>query len=349
MQDALHELGLQSAWDRFDIDYTAVHEMLGQTFTSTLDHFAWSELLDSSVVDAGVLHLPDNKSDHSPIYCTVNMSSIEHDFSQPKPSKPRPSWMRSTCEQKLEYKSLLEERLAMLTTPESVINCGDVHCRDSQHKEDLDKYTIEVLEAVQSVAEESLPVPASSNKDGRKISIRPGWLGEVKPYRDNAYFWHQIWKSAGRPINTQLHSIMKRTKNLYHYHYKKIKKAEEHIKRSKLLSACMGEGGDLFQEIKALRKSPPVIATSIDGISDNIPDHFGSIYSTLYNSADDVTELNLVHERVESAVNSSHIDAVLKITPDLLRKAVGKLKPGKSDPVYTFSSDCFKNATSSLY
>ena len=89
----------------------------------------------------------------------------------------------------------------------------------------------------------------------------------------------------------------------------------------------------MFREIKALRKAPPALATSIDGVSNNIPDHFGSIYRTLYNSADDATELNLVYERVESAVNRSHIYAVLMITPDLLKEAVGKLKPGKSDPV----------------
>ena len=40
-----------------------------------------------------------------------------------------------------------------------------------------------------------------------------------------------------------------------------------------------------------------------------------NIYSTLYNSANDAGELNLVHERVESAVSSSQIYAVLKITP----------------------------------
>jgi hypothetical protein len=349
VQDALTELGLHSAWNKFEIDYTAVHEMLGQTFTSTLDHFAWSESLESSVVDAGVLHLPDNKSDHSPIFCTVNMSAIQHHFSEPKPSKPRPSWKRATDLQKLEYKSMLEERLASISAPESVLSCMDVHCQNSQHKEDLDQLTIKVLETVQAVAEESLPVPPSSRKNGKKISIRPGWLGDVKPFRDKAYFWHTIWKSAGRPINTQLHNMMKRTRNLYHYHYKKCKKAEEKIKRSKLLSACLGEGGDLFNEIKSLRKSPPVIATSIDGVSTDVPDHFGNIYSTLYNSADDTAQLNLVQERVESAVNNSHLDAVLKITPDLVKEAVGKLKPGKSDPVYSFSSDCFKNASMSLF
>ena len=348
VQDALNELGLQSSWDRFDIDFTAVHEMQGRTFTSTLDHFAWSQLLDTSVVDAGVLHLPDNASDHSPIFCTVNMSSIQHNFSKPNPSKPRPSWKRATDQEKMEYKSLLEDRLARLSVPESVLTCRNVHCQDSNHKNDLDQFTLDVLETVQAVAEESLPVPASSVNSGRKFS-RPGWSEEVKPYRDSAYFWHQVWKSADRPINTQLHNIMKRTRNIYHYHYKKCKQAEEKIRRSKLLSACLGEGGDLFNEIKALRKSPPANATSIDGVSTDVPDHFRDIYSTLYNSANDAAELSMVHERVESAVSSSQIDAVLKITPELLKKAADKLKPGKSDPVYSFSSDCFKNATMSLY
>ena len=140
----------------------------------------------------------------------------------------------------MEYKSLLER----LSAPEYVLTCRNVHCQDSNHKNDLDQFTLDVLETVQAVAEESLPVPASSVNSGRKFS-RPGWSEEVKPYRDSAYFWHQVWKSADRPINTQLHNIMKRTRNIYHYHYKKCKQAEEKI-RSKLLSACLGEGGDLF-------------------------------------------------------------------------------------------------------
>ena len=98
-----------------------------------------------------------------------------------------------------------------------------------------------------------------------------------------------------------------------------------------------------------MRKSPPANATSIDGVSADVPDHFANIYDTLYNSADDADELNLVHERVEAAVGSSQIDVVLKITPERIKKAADKLKSGKSDPVYSFSSDRFKKATRSLY
>ena len=71
--------------------------------------------------------------------------------------------------------------------------------------------------------------------------------------------------------------MMKRTRNTYHYHYKKCKKAEEVIRKNKLMAACLGEGGDLFKELKALRKAPPVVATSIDGVSTDVPNHFKNI------------------------------------------------------------------------
>ena len=333
VQAVLHELGLHQGWDRFDIDYTAAHDMLGQTFTSTLDHFIWSPSLDQSVLDAGVLHLPDNKSDHSPIYCKISFSSIQQTFSVPKTSQAKPSWKRANLEQKSEYRDKLSARLSLVNLPNSVLQCRHVHCKDSQHLKDLDQYTIEVLETLQAVAEECLPTISSSFKPGKAAT--PGW--------------HQLWISAGRPINTQLHLIMKRTRNTYHYHYKKCRKAEKLIRRNKLLSACVGGEGDLFKEVKALRQCPPVIATSIDGVTENIPGHFSDIYSTLYNSADDTVEFNLVHQQVQAAVNSSHLDRVLKITPELLKEATSKLKPGKSDPVYRFSSDCFKNADDSLF
>ena len=349
VQEALDELQLISSWTRFAVDFTATFELLGRTFTSTLDHFFWNSGLDSCVEDAGVLHLPDNKSDHSPVYCIINTSALQHDSSSQKRGKPRPSWKKSSLDQKEEYRRQLEFQLSNLEVPDSINTCDDVHCRDPIHREELDRFTLDLLETVQNVAEETLPIPAAGGDGTKSKSSRPGWREEVKPYRETAYFWHQIWQSCGRPTNTEVHHIMKRTRNQYHFHYKKCEKAEEKIKRSKLLSACLGEGGDLFKELKVLRQSTPVVANSIDGVSANVPDHFGSIYSHLYNSAEDSDKLREVHERVEAMVNPSHAERVSKITPKLLKEAVSKLKPGKADPVYSFSSDCSKNGTDILF
>ena len=79
-----------------------------------------------------------------------------------------------------------------------------------------------------------LSLPVIKPKSSQQKQPRPGWLDQVKPYRDNAHFWNQVWKSAGKPLNTVLHGIMKRSRNVYHYQYRKCEKSEELIKKNKL-------------------------------------------------------------------------------------------------------------------
>ena len=142
------------------------------------------------------------------------------------------------------------------------------------------------MEAMQSL-------PVTKSYSGQQKQPRPGWSDQVKPYRDNAHFWSQVWKSAGKPLNTVLHGIMKRTRNLYHYQYRKCEKSEETIKKNKLLDACLNGDGDIFKQIKLLRKSGQVVSTSMDGIKTDIPGHFKKIYSKLYNAHDDVEKMLL--------------------------------------------------------
>ena len=72
--------------------------------------------------------------------------------------------------------------------------------------------------------------------------------------------------------------------------------------------------------------------------SDNFIQSF-MLYSQLYNSAEGSEKLGAVHAHAEAEVNMSHMDKVYKITSELLKKAANNLKPGKSDPIYSFSSD----------
>ena len=76
--DVVEDLGLTRSWDKFTIDFTHCHELLGTSYVATLDHFFWSEGLEDNVTDAGVLHLPDNQSDHSPIFCVLEYQDAQH-------------------------------------------------------------------------------------------------------------------------------------------------------------------------------------------------------------------------------------------------------------------------------
>ena len=60
----------------FDADFSYVYEREGVSFVSLLDHFFVSEGLNSEIDEAGVIHSPDNSSDHSPIFCVLRSITI---------------------------------------------------------------------------------------------------------------------------------------------------------------------------------------------------------------------------------------------------------------------------------
>ena len=343
----LDEFSLKKSWDKYEMDFTHSFTLNENTHISTVDHMFWNEDLDKFVIDAGVIHLPENTSDHEPIYCIVEtILSDEEQPCQPQ-AQEKPSWKRATQEQKQCFSSQLENKLNILQIPSSVLECQDVHCKLSDHRSEIDNFMINILDCIEASSFETLPINKPSvNKPKKNV---PGWNASVKPHRDKAWFWFSVWKSAGRPINTELHRIMRKTKNIYHYNVKKCKKNEEMIKRNKLLDACINGSSDIFEEIKKMRRSKPVVATSMDGKKDDIPGHFKTIYSQLYNSVDDHEDLQTLKESVERAVNVDSLDDVRKVTPEKVKEAAEKLKNNKSDPTYSFTSDCFKHGPDILF
>ena len=98
-----------------------------------------------------------------------------------------------------------------------------------------------------------------------------------------------------------------------------------------------------------MRKTTKVVASSIDGERKNIANHFSSIYSNLYNSARDDEEMNDTTEKVDNLTTPDKIKDVEDVTPEVIKQAAQKLKPGKSDPTFSFSSDCIKHGPDILY
>ena len=79
-----------------------------------------------------------------------------------------------------------------------------------------------------------------------------------------------------------------------------------------------------------------------------MPNHLKNIYEKLYNSIED-NEINEVKNYVDSKITMFSSFDVEKVTPEIVKKAAEKLKDGKSDPIFKFSSDCIKNAPAILF
>ena len=140
---------METAWETYEVDYTHEFENNDTTYTSTIDHILWNQNMKSNISNCNVLHSINNTSDHSPIYCDVNIEiplrekvtseTNENNDGVSTKSMNEKDWKR--------YHDDLETRLNRLATPECA-NCRNIHCRDEKHKAQIDSYVVDLLEAI---------------------------------------------------------------------------------------------------------------------------------------------------------------------------------------------------------
>ena len=333
------------AWKEFEVDYTHEFEKDGITYTSTIDHVVWNTELRKKVVDSGVLHVISNTSDHSPLYCDLMKALTSEGEQQLGKEKKDGVNIKALDEMDWDYfNKQLDEDLSTVAVPRC-IDCKDVNCKNEKHIQEIDAYTKEVLgvldRSIQSIAKTK-----RSNIPNAKVV--PGWSEIVQPFSNDAKFWNAVWISAGKPMNTALHLIMKRTRNRYHFAIRKCKRASEKILKDKMLMASVTGKDNIFEKIHKMRKVKNLAPTYIDGMN-NPAERFAEVYGTLYNSTNDREDMEAMSDEVESSITEDAMKDVQLVTPTLIEKVVREIKSSKNDPIFTFNSDCIKKAPSSFY
>ena len=320
------------------MDFTHVMEKEGITYTSTIDHFMWNAGFADLVDDAGVINSPENMSDHCPIFCEFCLPAFKNETKESK-SKPRiPSWSRAKEENRVAYCDELTRRLEALHIPGNATQCKDVHCDKSEHREELDNFMAEILAVLEQTAEETLT--NYGNQTQKQKRRFPDWKEEVDPTKDTAQFWHAVWKSAGKPMNCNLHEIMKRTRNAYHLIIRKKKRLLERMRRNDMLQNCLDNDGGIFEAIKQQRRCKQTCASTIDGHKEDIADYLASKYESLYNSVDDKENLGHLEGDIGRLIDEKSLKFVDLIRTDVVKLVTQtKLKPGKTDPNSKITSD----------
>ena len=351
MRDFTSRIGLKSVWEKFQVGYTHIHTDLKST--SILDNFLVNERLLDLIEDAGVIHLGDNLSRHSPIMIKLKIGAIPlKPDRREEPKARRPAWYKATTEDIDEYTEVLDEHLGNLMYPESLF-CTDVHCTDQQHRQDRDDHVLDVLT---SLVESSFSaVPLSKTSRPRDSSSRiPGWKDHVEPFRQDSLFWHSVWLSADKPNTGQLFQLMCWSRNKYHYAIRKLKKQSDKVMAENLMEAAKESEVDLLKEMKRVKcgklkgQSMP---DEIDGVSepDEILVKFREVYEELYNSADSSDAMNVIKEKLAMVIDHDSFEEVNKINSKTIKLACEKLKPGKMDVSGGYASDCLLHAPDSLY
>ena len=171
-----------------------------------------------------------------------------------------------------------------------------------------------------------------------------GWNSNVKLFQDEAKFWNSIWNSAGRPrqgntpgIEHPLNTNMKYSRNQYHFAVGRTQHSLQSIENYKLI--CGINFPNLFEKIKkSCRETNSNITSVVDDVHDavQITNHFKLIYEALYNEQEGLR--NTFSNLLEAGKTTS------LFTGELVKSAVSKLKPDKSDVSGMFTSDCLRVA-----
>ena len=351
MRDFTQRVGIQSVWEKYPISFTHIHTDLKST--SILDNFLVNERLLNYIEDAGVIHLGDNLSRHSPVMLKLKIGDIPLKPMRKEITRPRrPDWFKATTEDVDEYTMIVENKLSQLICPESLL-CSDVHCSDEQHRLDRDGHVVDVLTSVVEASHSAIPLTKKARAKGSSPSI-PGWKQQVEPFRQDAMFWHSIWLSLNKPNSGQLFRLMQWTRNKYHYSVRKLKKQSENILAKKLVEASENSEIDLLNEMKNIRgkgRRGQVMPERIEGESDpdEILDKFKAVYKELYNSAESIQAMTVIKDKLRETIGEDDLNEVNKVTGRVVKEACTKMKPGKLDVSGGFSSDVLLHGPDSLF
>ena len=342
IQNFFHNLNLEFLWevenDKIDtIDYTFLFTSDHVAATSTIDHFICNTPVHEAVAEAGVIHDPDNLSNHSPIFIKLVIDDLNTDIERSY-SKKKVNWADATTENKADYKESIADKLNSIQVP-SCLHCENLHCHD--HSAMIEDYTLEVLEAIEDSAKKTLPSVGGvgGDKKTRKVA---GWNEYVKPYHQESKFWHSVWISAGKPLTGGLYSIMRQSKAQYKYAFRRIYRARNKIQNDQFVNGLLEGDINLFDAIKKHRGKVKTCSNTIDGEvgSASIAQNFADIYSKLYNKMEHNEEFLNLQQSLDKRITREDIYEVHRITEDIVKQGLERMKKNKSDAFHDFQSDC---------
>ena len=313
---------------------------------SLVDHFIVNKSLYDAILEAGSIQSDENFSWHDPIYFKIGLSNLNLQL-ETLQYTAKPSWNKASEENKSQFTECLNAKLANLDISNHLLQCKDLNCKI--HIQEINNYCEDLLEAVDESAVETIPIskPYCKSKFGF-----PGWNDLVKPYKDEALHWRSLWLCAGRPNSSPLYYNMKSSKAQYKYAVRRLKKSAEQIQNSKFLESLLdGKSGNIYKEIKKFRGEQKTVSSRIDDEvgSENIANHFAFKYSDLYSKCNLGKKFDSLKKNIENSLCEQDQAEVFMIDENIVKEAIKKMKGGKADVTFGFSSDCLMNGPDALY
>ena len=146
--------------------------------------------------------------------------------------------------------------------------------------------------------------------------------------------------------------IQSEIKAQYKYAIRRLNKSAEQVEHNAFVSSILhGESGNIYQEIKKFRGQQKTVSSRIDEVvgSKHIADHFADKYKDLYSKSNLGQEYHDIKDSIDENVAEEEIAEVMLVNEELIREALKKMKRGKGDVIFNYSSDCLMNSPDILH
>ena len=161
----------------------------------------------------------------------------------------------------------------------------------------------------------------------------PDWNDCVEGYFRTALFWHKLWQDGGRPESGVIGDIRKTTCKSYHKvrkmvtHQEDLLRSETNWMRVFRLVLLVKNFGGMQENIS---KNVDRMKFSSD-IADMSKCKFKHLYNSTSSSMPQMDALtSTINDDIMNQDNSTSYNMLL-ITPDEVRQALQKMKPGKGE------------------
>jgi exonuclease III len=337
------------SFDQCHVDFTYENEATGAR--SIIDHFCVSENIFNSIVHYLAVHEGDNLSDHAPVFLDIklNLCNVTQSVST---SQNRVSWHRASSRDILAYKEMLSVCLEGINVPYEALHC--VNCSNFNndcliHTHSVDKYYDDIVRAMRSSAEVTIPVCKKRGK--------AGWSTHVKQFQEDAIFWNRIWVENGRPTTGSLSNIRRSTRAQYRRASRWVVRNQDKLSADRMAQALASNNSrDLWGEVKKKAnkvRDKPIIVDDADGeleVCEMFKVKYESLYSSVSFNENDMNEfIDQVTDRISTtcAAGSCYHNHFFSV--DNVKSAVKMLKSGKSDSECNLSSNNYINGCDSLF
>jgi hypothetical protein len=314
------------------VNYTYESKVTGDR--STLDHFLVTENLYQYITNYQSIHAGDNLSDHSVLSMSLDIP-ITHYMEETKNLSGKVSWQKASNHDICNYQETLDSLLSSIDVPWGALECCDYLCVD--HNMEIENFHDKIIDACLEASFTCIPVSKHANEQSKPI---PGWHDYVERYKEQAIFWHNIWKDSNSPRSGILADIRKKTRAKYHYAIRSLRKNEDNYISNKIANSLLEKNDAQFwQEINRLKGKKPSTPCNIDNAvgKESIGKLFANKYEQLYNSVsyrkEDMDNLmgDITNIIVSSCCAGKCQDCINRVTVFDIEQGVSKLKLGKTD------------------